>query len=65
MWRLVYDVLRFNACARRLIMGPRGGEEVSIGEYLEREGYSDSFRDDYLIVSSSRGQYCSFPEMAV
>lgn len=23
--------------------------EESIGEYLEREGYSDAFRDDYLI----------------
>ncbi len=26
---------------------------ISIGEYLEKEGYSDAFRDDYLIVSSS------------
>ena len=24
---------------------------LSIGEYLDREGYSDSFRDNYLIVS--------------
>lgn len=23
--------------------------EETIGEYLEREGYSDAFRDDYLI----------------
>ncbi len=55
MWRLAYDILRFNACARRLVI--RGGgegeddeEKLSIGEYLEREGYSDTFRDDYLIV---------------
>lgn len=27
---------------------PSGAEE-SIGQYLEREGYSDAFRDDYLI----------------
>lgn len=25
------------------------GTEETIGQYLEREGYSDSFRDDYLI----------------
>ena len=25
------------------------GRLESIGEYLEREGYSDAFRDDYLI----------------
>lgn len=62
MWRLIYDVLRFNACSRRLIMDeqwhkptPDGGKigqtglELSIGEYLDREGYSQSFRDNYLI----------------
>ncbi|PSR70462.1 hypothetical protein PHLCEN_2v13613 [Hermanssonia centrifuga] len=53
MWRLLYDVLRFNACARRLVMAQsRKGENelnMSIGEYLEKEGYSDAFRDDYLI----------------
>lgn len=51
MWRMLYDVLRFNACAQRLLMQP-GGDEVSIGEYLEREGYSEAFRDNYLIVST-------------
>ncbi|KAI0076337.1 FAD/NAD(P)-binding domain-containing protein [Panus rudis PR-1116 ss-1] len=52
MWRLIYDVLRFNACARRLVMekkGGEGGDDISIGDYLEREGYSDAFRDNYLI----------------
>jgi predicted NAD/FAD-binding protein len=56
MWRLIYDVVRFNACSRRLIIGRAkdSGAEVdtlSIGEYLDREGYSKSFRDNYLIVS--------------
>ncbi|KAH7915478.1 hypothetical protein BJ138DRAFT_1141850 [Hygrophoropsis aurantiaca] len=49
MWRLLYDVLRFNACSRTLIMGTWPEEELSIGEYLHREGYSDSFRDNYLL----------------
>lgn len=26
-------------------------EDCSVAEYLAREGYSDAFRDDYLIVS--------------
>lgn len=53
MWRLVFDVVRFNQFALDLIGDdalPHGiapGE--SIGEYLAREGYSDAFRDDYLI----------------
>ena len=28
----------------------REDEKLSIGRYLEREGYSDAFRDNYLIV---------------
>ncbi|KAJ7696705.1 FAD/NAD(P)-binding domain-containing protein [Mycena rosella] len=48
MWRLIYDVLRFNACARSIIAG-NFDAECSIGDYLDREGYSDSFKDNYLI----------------
>ncbi|KAJ3015441.1 hypothetical protein NUW54_g1049 [Trametes sanguinea] len=55
MWRLLYDVLRFNANAQRLLLnfkfskgGTRDGE-LSIGEYLQKHGYSDWFRDNYLI----------------
>lgn len=55
-WRLIYDVFRFNACARELIIDqdPTQLKKLSIGEYLIREGYSDAFRDNYLIVSVYR-----------
>ncbi|KAG9097801.1 hypothetical protein FRC06_007176 [Ceratobasidium sp. 370] len=57
MWRMIWDILRFNASALSLIEdeepdGPRakGSQvELSIGAYLEREGYSNEFVDDYLI----------------
>ncbi|THH11128.1 hypothetical protein EW146_g8150 [Bondarzewia mesenterica] len=49
MWRLLYDVLRFNVCCRRLLVDTDNNVELSIGEYLEREGYSQSFIDNYLI----------------
>lgn len=49
MWRMLYDILRFNACARRVLL-ERGGDEVSIGEYLRREGYSEAFSDNFLMV---------------
>lgn len=55
MWRLLYDVLRFNACARRLLTeeeDKRQTTELSIEDYLQREGYSNSFRDNYLVVCS-------------
>jgi predicted NAD/FAD-binding protein len=58
MWSMLYDVFRFNACARRLVAEWRRGDantrfspDFPIGEYLKREGYSDAFKDDYLIVS--------------
>lgn len=51
MWRMVYDVFRFNACAIRVLMLNEARKEQSIGEYLEKEGYSHVFKDDYLIVS--------------
>ncbi|KAI8986057.1 FAD/NAD(P)-binding domain-containing protein [Trametes punicea] len=53
MWRLLYDVLRFNASAQRLLLEYESTavrhNEVSIGSYLQEHGYSDSFRDNYLI----------------
>jgi hypothetical protein len=32
--------------------------EISIGEYLEKEGYGDGFKEDYLLVR------CACPENA-
>jgi predicted NAD/FAD-binding protein len=45
-------------------------EEETIGQYLEREGYSDAFRDDYLIpmtaaVWSTSPDKCSLEFPAV
>lgn len=49
-WRMIWDILRFNSNAfKELRQGDRG---ESIGALLEREGYSESFRDNYLLVSS-------------
>ncbi|KAK0468076.1 uncharacterized protein EV420DRAFT_1635337 [Desarmillaria tabescens] len=48
MWILLYDIIRFNVCARRLLDEP-AELGLSIGEYLRKEGYSDSFRDNYLL----------------
>ncbi len=52
LWKLIYDVLRFNACAGRLLLTPESSDfELSIGEYLAVNNYSESFKDNYLIVS--------------
>jgi predicted NAD/FAD-binding protein len=58
MWRLVFDILRFNKFALDLLRheGASANEPQSspknletVGHYLERQGYSDRFRNDYLI----------------
>ena len=56
-WRTLFDVLRFNQFALDVLIREEGGESKhrrygstdTIGEYLQEEGYSETFRDDYLI----------------
>lgn len=54
-WRMIFDIIRFNQFALDLLSITPGSpaaakaNEESIGQYLERHGYSDAFRDDYLI----------------
>lgn len=49
-WRMIFDIIRFNQFALDLLQDESHADlDLSIGEYLDREGYSASFRDDYLI----------------
>lgn len=52
LYRMVFDILRFNLFALD-ILDEKGTDEMSIGEYLEREGYGNGFKEDYLLVSQS------------
>ena len=49
-WRMVWDIIRFNAGSLKLLRQGDSGE--SIGDYLRRNNYSDAFRDNYLLVSA-------------
>ncbi|KAJ9608667.1 hypothetical protein H2200_006438 [Cladophialophora chaetospira] len=65
MWRLIFDVIRFNEFALDLLQDVPESEnnpattpskkisksptDETIGEYLDREDYSQEFRDNYLI----------------
>ncbi|KAL8750519.1 MAG: hypothetical protein Q9199_007012 [Rusavskia elegans] len=67
MWRMIFDIVRFNQFALDLLsddeeseVDPSGAngsgtsmksprQQQSIGDYLDREGYSDAFRNDYLL----------------
>ncbi|KAJ2906923.1 FAD/NAD(P)-binding domain-containing protein [Zalerion maritima] len=63
-WRMIYDIVRFNQYALDILIaddeyqrGVSTSEETrgavrqneTIGEYLDREGYSGAFKDNYLI----------------
>jgi predicted NAD/FAD-binding protein len=89
MWRMIFDIIRFNQFALDLLKveersevyksGNTNGngkgvhqveEQETIGEYLDRENYSDAFRDDYLIpmtaaVWSTSPDKCSLEFPAV
>jgi hypothetical protein len=43
---MLFDIARFNSCAVR-VLGE--GDNLSIGEYLRREGYSPQIKDNYSI----------------
>ncbi|KAK0706710.1 FAD/NAD(P)-binding domain-containing protein [Lasiosphaeria miniovina] len=73
MWRMIFDIVRFNQMALDVL---RKDDQTSvrpdetIGEYMQRNGYSDSFRDDYLIpmtaaVWSTSPDKCSLDFPAV
>ena len=63
-WRMIFDIIRFNQFALDLLADDEEGDairlessaesrkqlrDLTIGQYLDQEGYSQSFRDDYLI----------------
>ncbi|KAH7122368.1 hypothetical protein B0J11DRAFT_581074 [Dendryphion nanum] len=47
-WRMIFDIVRFNQFALDLLSS-QVSPTLTIGEYLIDNGYSDAFRDDYLI----------------
>jgi predicted NAD/FAD-binding protein len=65
-WRMLRDIVRFNRETTRLA-GAEAPWSISLGEYLEAEGYSAVFRDWYLLPmaaafwSSPRRDILDFP----
>lgn len=60
MWRMLFDIIRFNQFSLDVLINaedvdPANDQDMpstmndTIGEYLDRHGYSDAFRDGYLI----------------
>ena len=50
MYRMIFDIVRFNTFATDLLDTPEGEGGTSLQRYLDENGYSCAFRDNYLIV---------------
>ena len=49
-WRMIFDIIRFNFFALDLLKNSSDyAQSVTIGTYLDDNGYSQAFKDDYLI----------------
>lgn len=45
--RMIFDILRFNERSRRLLRS--GDDSVTLGAYLQSEGYSQTFIEQYIV----------------
>lgn len=50
-WRLLREILRFNREARDRI--EQAGDQPTLGEFLQREGYSEHFQRHYILAMGS------------
>ena len=46
---MLFDIVRFNTFASDILLPTSEEPMESIGDYLDREGYSKQFRADYLL----------------
>ena len=46
---MVFDIVRFNQFSLDVLINGSDDGAQTIGQYLDRNGYSEAFRDDYLI----------------
>ncbi|WVR03214.1 hypothetical protein IAU60_000205 [Kwoniella sp. DSM 27419] len=49
IYRMMWDIFRFNLFAVDLLSEKNAAAGLSIGEYLNKEGYSQTFKEDYLL----------------
>lgn len=52
-WKMIWGILRFNKKAQRDLDSGAASADLSLGDYLVREGYSDGFINQYLLPMGS------------
>jgi len=48
-WQLLREILRFNRACTRAYQEGELSQDITLGEYLEREGYSRLFQNHYIL----------------
>ena len=61
--RMVADILRFNKQATALATGSQAMPQVALGEFLDKEGYSEQFRAWYLLPMAACIWSCPSDQM--
>ncbi len=61
-WKMLYDILRFNKNATSDLDNPAEADQ-SLGEYLDRHHYGESFRNDYLLPMAAAIWSCPTEQM--
>jgi uncharacterized protein len=61
-WAMVRDIVRFYRQAPRLLARP-DAEALSLGRYLDEEGYSDAFIRDHLLPMGAAIWSCTVADM--
>ena len=61
-WKMLRDILRFNKNATRDLDNPAALNQ-SLGDYLDRHRYGDSFRNDYLLPMAAAIWSCPTEQM--
>lgn len=62
-WGMLRDILRFNRQSQDDLANGRIGGEMTLGEYLERNGYGRRFIDHYIVPMGSAIWSMSLSEM--
>lgn len=52
-WGMIRDILRFNRQAPRHLASGLAGQDMTLGEYLQRQGYGEAFVQQYLVAMGS------------
>lgn len=60
-WRMLREIVRFNRDATRLLENP--DDDPTMGEYLDREGYSAHFRSHYILSMGGAIWSCGEKQM--